>query len=244
MDALALFLFIAAIIVAGRLVARLFSKKTEVASRTYALIPISTKPDHPQSFGYKCTWLAVRGNDQASIVQGLGLGSHTQCDWKAGIERAYHGDEVFITPEIDGWTLVVGWGSNIEAKGEGLVRLKAVLSKLSTRCGEAQFFSTHRVAEYHCWMRSVNGALVRAYAFVGESGENLIVEGLADVDIEPTRLINTLSEEAKTQGYFERDDIEYPTEDLVMRVAAAWSVDPTTLTQRTDLPEGLGLLCQ
>jgi hypothetical protein len=38
----------------------------------------------------------------------------------------------------------------------------------------------------------------------------------------------------------DREDVEFPDEQVVMAVAEAWSVDPTTLDARGDLPsEGL-----
>ena len=55
-------------------------------------------------------------------------------------------------------------------------------------------------------------------------------------------LANTFSEEAKDENYFERTDITFPDEELVMKVAEAWSVNPTTLEGRKDISTGLGLV--
>ncbi|WP_157588839.1 hypothetical protein [Psychroserpens burtonensis] len=47
-------------------------------------------------------------------------------------------------------------------------RKERILNKLSTKFGEAQFIGTHRVVEYHNWMRSLNGTTKRIYAYIGK----------------------------------------------------------------------------
>ena len=36
---------------------------------------------------------------------------------------------------------------------------------------EVQFFATHRVTELHRWQRAADGELVRAFGYVGQTGE-------------------------------------------------------------------------
>jgi hypothetical protein len=100
-----------------------------------------------------------------------------------------------------------------------------------------QLFATHRVVEAHLWARAIGGSLVRAYSYVGESGEKRVEIG------EPTpeevaldlRFFDPNSPDAEEDGYWEREDLRYPDEEDVMRVAERWSVNPSALTS---VPEG------
>jgi hypothetical protein len=86
------------------------------------------------------------------------------------------------------------------------------------------------VSEYHEWQRWVDGEPVRRYLWVGDQGEIELDEGdrsAADRDVA----------RADELGEKDWDDLELADEDTVMRVAAEWSVDPTTLGQRSDLPD-------
>ena len=86
-------------------------------------------------------------------------------------------------------------------------------------------------------LRSINGRITRAYAHA--DGQTFIVEGQPTPIEQPYQLVNTLSEEP---GYQEREDLTYACEEEVMTVAGAWSINPSTLHERKDLPPGLGLL--
>ncbi len=84
--------------------------------------------------------------------------------------------------------------------------------------------------------------MIRVYAFLGESGENLAIEGEPTAFEKTLNLANTFSDESKDENYFEREDITRPYEQLVMEVAAHWSVDPSALEERKDIAPGLGLI--
>lgn len=173
-------------------------------------------PDTPVSFGYKMVWFAVRTTDAHRVAAALGLRQPQPCNWKTGVDRAYAGEDVFITPPVDGWTMALGFPLSGE-EAEIAVRLEA----LSREFAEAQYFGTHRVSEYHGWARSVNGKIIRHYAYVGDQGETLRNEGPAG-EIEP----------------------ELPDEETVMQIAEAWSVNPISLEGRRDLLPALGLLAR
>lgn len=89
---------------------------------------------------------------------------------------------------------------------------------------------------------SNKGKIVRAYCFLGESGENLIVEGEPTDFEKEYKLINTLSKEAQNDKYFEREDLFYPDEEFVMKVAENWSINPQTLEERKDVKNELGII--
>jgi hypothetical protein len=197
--------------------------------------------DQPVSFGYKCMWFAIKSVHTEELIKILGLSNIRPCNWNIGIEKAYE-NSVYITPPINGWTLACGRGLPHGDTKEGIEFVKSILQKLSKEYGEAQFFCTHRVTEYHCWIKAVEGNIERVYSYLGEAGENIMIEGVA-TDFEKTlHLVDTFSNDAKEKNYFEREDINLPDEEIVMKVAENWSIDPTTLENRNDIMSALGLL--
>ncbi len=205
---------------------------------------ISPKPaidqdiaDSPVAFGYKFTWLAVRTNDSQKLSELLNLKKIVSCNWKYGIDAAYD-KSIFITPAVDGWTIVCG---NSLPDGDSK-EIREILKILSKEFHEAQFFCTHRVVEYHCWIKAVGGIISRAYSYLGESGENISIEGKPTEFEKKYHFINSFSKEAEDSNYYEREDLVYPDESMVMKIAGNWSVDPTTLAGRIDLPKSLSFL--
>jgi hypothetical protein len=207
---------------------------------------LSLRVDTPISFGYKCMWIAVKTNNKEKVAEILGLKETHPENWKKGIEEAYN-DKVFITPQIGEWTLVVGYGlagKNSKNELDEANSYKDKINKLSKEFGEAQFFATHRVTEYHLWAKSLSGQTVRIYSYVGEKGENILIEGQPTTVENKYKLVNTFSKEAKDEKYFDRNDLVVPDEELVMKIAANWSVDPSTLEGRKDIKPGLGIIGQ
>lgn len=170
--------------------------------------------DGPVGFGYKASWLALRSTSQDDVAVELGLTGTRSATWSEGVEAAYEaGGAVFVTPPVDGWVLALGrFGSGWDSDED--------LAGLSRRFGEAQLFGTHRVSGYDEWQRWIDGEPVRRYAFADE----------------------VLFDEGEREGAdaHEEDDDWWPDEEVTIAKAREWSVDPTTLDERTDLaPTGL-----
>jgi hypothetical protein len=185
----------------------------------------------PVGFGYKIAWLAIRTEDTEAAAEALGVTGARAVSWAEGIDAAYTARQghplVFLTPVVDGWTLaVLGGGELAEDDGAGGGALD--LASLSRRFGEVQRFATHRVAEYQEWQRWVGGSPVRRYCWIGESGEIRFDEG------EPVSAEGNLLRAADLDGDW--DTFDLASEETVMAVAAEWSLDPTTLDERGDLP--------
>ncbi len=200
----------------------------------------SPQPDLPQPFGYKIAWLALRTADTRAVAAALGLGGTRPSNWREGVVHAYK-SEVFVTPPLSSWTLAVG--SPLFVSGDPSQVVKPLLGRLSRQFGEAQYFCTHRVVELHVWAKAVQGRLVRGYGWIGERGQTLWDEGEqtpAERDL-GFRFFDERSPDAAGEGYWARQDLSFPDEEAVMRLAAVWSLDPTTLDQRFKEP-GLGLL--
>jgi len=200
---------------------------------------VTTAPNAPVSFGYKLTWLAVRTTDSKAVAQALHLQGLQPCGWEQGIAGAYE-QTVFVTPAVAGWTLVAGRTLPFLPESASVPETEALVSQLSQQFGEAQYFSSQRVIEAHGWVKRLQGKIVRAYAYIGEKGETVVATGPLSA-IEPPTLVNTRSLAAQRDtAYLERPDLTTPTEELVMQIAAQWSVDPTTLDTRHDIAPGFG----
>ena len=172
-------------------------------------------------FGYKTGWLAVRDGEADAVLAQLGAQTVGPIAWRDGIRQAYdREDALLVTPLLPGvggsWLLVAGWW--IAANHETLDT--AALSRALGR--EVQLFVTHRVVELHRWERSVNGTTVRSFEYIGEQGEVTRWAGAPD---EVERAIGL--PETYDLG---SDDVDVIVgEQDVMRVAGAWSVDPSSL---------------
>lgn len=197
--------------------------------------------DPPIAFGPNRLWIAVHTTDQQQVAQILELTNTRPATWYEGLEeRTPAQGGIFVTPAIDGWTLVVGWGFMSDTLSGTVSIGKHLIKQLSTQFGEAQYFCTHSRADYHCWMCAIEGEILRAYAWLGEEGETLLSEG-EPTAAEPTMLVDTLSEEAQNdEAYFAQEDLIYPDANLVLHIAEQWSMNPNTLDKRTDI-KALGL---
>ena len=213
------------------------NSKTKFESETNKIL---TEKDEPIDFGYKIVWIAVKTNKKSELSKILGLKNPKPSNWKSGIENAYE-DSIFITPQIGEWTLAVGMGLPLGDSQESIDKLETLLNELSSEFGEAHFYGTHRVVEYHNWMKSVDGKMQRIYSYVGESMENIKVYGEPTEPEKNLNLFNSLSEEAEKDEYWEREDLDYADEELVMKIAENWSTNPTKLSERTDIKDELGI---
>jgi hypothetical protein len=209
-------------------------------NKGFGQLKAKSNPDAPVGFGYKIMWIAVKTDNQKLVAQTIGLKTTKPSNWKNGIDKAY-GDAIFIAPAIDNWTLIVGMGLPSGDSKDSIDQVSDLLNRLSKQFGEAQFFCTHRVVEYHCWIKSINGEIDRIYSYLGERGENIVIKGQPTAIEKKYNLIDTFSEEAKNDDYLDREDIVIPDEQLVMTIAGNWSIDPTLLERRTDI-KGFGLI--
>jgi hypothetical protein len=188
-------------------------------------------PATPVSFAYKTAWFAVKSNDSEAVARALGLKRLRPASWKAGIDSAYDDDQssVFVTPPIHGWVLVVGRKLLSLPPNEG-----TVLLSLSRQFAEAQFFATMRISDAYMWERAQNGELVCSFdsgdGEIHRHGNARAVEKELDL-----RFFDDESPDAKTPGYYDRDDLTFPDQKDVLKVAALWSVDPSQLDREKGL---------
>jgi len=194
-------------------------------------------PDQPINIGYKRCWFAVRDADVRAVATAFSVGDIYPCNWKYAMASAEERN-VFISPAVRGWRIVV---ANLLPFGDSTASIdtvKALLRRSSQAATEAQFFATHRVVEFHCWMKAEAGALVRAYAYVGDQMEILVDEGMKTT-AEPANLISV--KEIALMDADEDVEVVFPDEELVMEIAAAWSLYPNNFSEE-DAGSGLGVV--
>ncbi|HEX6873253.1 MAG TPA: hypothetical protein VF163_19320 [Micromonosporaceae bacterium] len=171
-------------------------------------------------FGPKQAWLAVREGNHEQVARALRLRDLGPVSWRDGIDLAYFTDDrVVLTPLLPGadqacWLLVTGrWLLRPDADVDPV----GLSGRLAT---EVQYFATHRTPQWHRWERARHGSLVRAFGYVGETGE--VTDWRGDPDpAERAFGLPAATTDETTVLVGEAD---------VMRVAAAWSVDPSVLT--------------
>lgn len=184
-------------------------------------------PNKPVPFGYKCSWLCVKAGSPGEVIEKIGLKNPRACNWNDGV----YGDHgVFVSSVLDGWVLVVNWGMDV------LDTDPARLDELAGKFSELQYFSTHRAAEYHAWVKYVGGEMIRGYGWCGDIGEVLLNRG----EITPEETELGLADLLPDSGA-DWDNYDFPDEQNVLDIAAAWGID-TSFTRKT-YPESTGVLC-
>lgn len=176
-------------------------------------------PEVPVSWGYKCFWLAVRGADTSLVVRALDLKDARPSGWEEGIDAAYR-KAYFVTPSVDGWVFVVSTNLPDAGGPRHPNKIGPFIKQLSQQLDcEVQYFGTHRIVDYHAWMRAANGTITRGFAIV--EGELLMNEG------EPTEPEVELKLAFKDQADLDNSERSVDEED-VLTVAGKWSINPAT----------------
>ncbi len=200
-----------------------------------------------EPFGYKNAWFACRTDSALAVASALRLTAEMPSSWEEGVKASYANEEpsyigaVFVSPPIDGWVLAVGntLFTLCDSTPPSILEWCANLSQ-ALAGAEIHFFCTHRVVGVHAWGRAKDGRANRCYVFVdGEIHEDVGGQTMAEKSL-GFNFFNDRSAEAEDENYYDREDLEYPDEDHVMRLAAAWSVDPSELEARgLDVAAGL-----
>jgi hypothetical protein len=183
-------------------------------------------PDLPVAFGPECGWLAIRSASVLEVALALRLRRTEAANWAGGLKRAYAGD-IFVSPAVASWVLAISAHLPKAGLKGSPDRLTRLLARLSRRFGEAQYFETHRVADYHAWAKAQHGQVVRAFAYSGETGAalwNIGPQTPEEIAL-GFNFFEETSPEAAGAGSWQRTDRRYPNEESVLAVARRWSVD-------------------
>lgn len=193
-------------------------------------------PDKPIGFGYKNKWIAVKSCNKEEVAKFLNLKKVKESNWEDGIKYGYE-KGIFITPEINGWILVLG----IDISDLDMNETRELLETVSTKFDECQIFLTQRTIEYHFWGLAKKGKIERLYSFFIESEESLLNVGEPTAVEKKYRFINSLSKKVNNYEHYEGEDVKFPNEQIVMEIAENWSINPTKIKEYKNL-EGIGLI--
>jgi hypothetical protein len=180
------------------------------------------RADAMVGFGGKQAWLAVRDGEPVALLAALGLRDLGEVPWRDAIDLAHLTDDrLAVTPLLPGardtsWVLATG---RYLLRPDTLVDVTELSGRLHT---EVQFFATHRVTELHRWQRAADGSLIRSFGYVGQTGEVTSWHG----DPDPAE------RDAGLPAWFDEESTVLVSEQDVLKVANAWSIDPTTLAGR------------
>ncbi|GIH08272.1 hypothetical protein Rhe02_63390 [Rhizocola hellebori] len=214
-----------------------FSDSDRAAVERLIRIKLTREAAEPiEGCGTCGSWLALPTSDHRAICEALDLSTPRPATMTLGFAAFYcdgHGmaddnqrmGRVFLTPRLDGWTLVMGpWYAYADADWAETVR---ACRELSERFGQAQCYWHDAQTGSGSWVICQGGELIRAYDQDdrhNEAGPRLPVE------------------QGKTLSFEEddEDDVEGTYCDALM-VAAAMSVSPDSIGAQTQV-HGHGLL--
>jgi hypothetical protein len=113
------------------------------------------------------------------------------------------------------------------------------MAHLSTAFGDAQYFATHRGSSYTAWARYVAGQEVRLFAYADD-----LIHDVGEALPDERRILARLPDRGTAEledSTPDLDDRQPPEEDDVFTLAAAWSLDPSSL-ETQQLAPSTGLL--
>ncbi len=192
-------------------------------------MPPNAAPDNPIPFGYKTEWLCVKAQDSEEVIKVLGLKNPQPANWESGYMAVDQG-KMFVSPAIDGYVLVRGYGGN------GDLRIQE-LSKLGESFSQVQYFISYRVVGYAAWAKIEEGDIIRAYVWCGGEEEMLVNEGKVTPQEEQIGMGNPLTDPLGEEDW---DAFDMADEDSVIELAALWGIDPLF---RGDYPKSVGFVC-
>ncbi len=206
--------------------------------------PVSTCWNH---------WIAIPTGDQAGVMEVLGLSSPrpiTFTEAQEVIDTDAHGDlddrrhlsRVFVTPEVDGWTLVIGaWCDPCDSeRQEDVLRL---CEALSARYGRAQAYYYGAQGDGSAWLVAEHGSVVRRYAATGELDDALLTLGepLPQERARRSELGLPADGDLQAASSEQIEEWTWAAFHLAPEIAAAYGVSPFTLTRETEV-RGTGVL--
>lgn len=205
------------------------------------------EPDRPAKFGYRMAWLAIRTRDTGAVLQALGLTEDAEAaNWSSGLGAVYDrqlGETLaFVSPPVNGWTLVVSPSIPAPASRRLVDKSMPLMLGLSERFVEVQYYASFPEIDFFAWARVIEGRLIRAFAINDE--------GIVWNKGRPTKEEKAMGLKLfEVRGMRERrgdaggEIVMYPTEDHLMELARQWSLDPTHLEPASGMP-ALGVIAR
>ncbi|WP_327317834.1 HEAT repeat domain-containing protein [Streptomyces sp. NBC_01235] len=205
------------------------------------LIRVKLPDDRPEGM-WACWnhWMAVPSGDQAGIMQTLGLVDPRPVTFALGndiVDADGHGcgtddphngyERVFVTPELDGWTLILGaWSDPCgEERSEEVLRL---CTELSARYGQAHAYYYGGQGDGSAWLIAEQGTVIRRYCETGEGEDELLTLG-EPLPYERARRVElglTPDWDAAQESQDDEDEWRWAAHDMAADLARSYDVSP------------------
>ncbi|GAA3987247.1 hypothetical protein GCM10022247_01940 [Allokutzneria multivorans] len=185
------------------------------------------------------TWFAVSTSDQAAVLDALGLCDPLPVTLSMGLGLFtsgwdWHHDQVFVTPVLDGWTLLLSRDFLVEDAGR-------LCEELSRRFGTAHHYTELTDAgggEHTSWRVAESGVTVLTCGH----GEAIPRIGPPDPVTGRTPTVDELRVRIGRRGHHPNPPPPFPGWEFAARtVAGSLSVCPRTLGPHTRV-EGTGVI--
>ncbi|WP_327185086.1 HEAT repeat domain-containing protein [Streptomyces sp. NBC_01334] len=205
------------------------------------LVRVKLPDDRPEGM-WACWnhWMAVPGGDQTGIMHTLGLVDPRPVTFALGndiVDSDSHGfgpedprtghERVFVTPELDGWTLVLGaWCDPCgEERSDDVLRL---CIELSTRYGQAHAYYYGGQGDGSAWIVAEHGTVVRRYCETGEGEDELLTLG-EPLPFERSRRMElglTPEWDAAQEDQDDEDEWRWAAHDMAADLAHSYGASP------------------
>ncbi len=189
------------------------------------LSPLTAARRRSVPFQLPPRWLAIRSSNTPLILGLLRIVESPVPAWSEALARSRE-RRLFVSPPVDGWTLVVG--AALPDPSNDVDLTYRFLIKLSEAAGEVQFFNSDRVLSFHGWARLKAGTVVRAYAWAGTTQWNqggvTLEERLLGLRCRP------YGEEPEVLAYGESSPDQQNAERVAL-LARRWSIDPVAASE-------------
>ncbi|MEU6243137.1 hypothetical protein [Streptomyces sp. NPDC047024] len=235
------------------------------------MTPITLPAEVPDGMHLCGSWYAVPTGDQDAVLEAFGLAEPEPVTLRAGAEawkrdqhvwdRRPHArcSRVFVSPVLDGWTLVFGHSSpdahEIADGGEADFRrvVRRRCTGLSRRFGAAHWYAMNCGDDWTGWCIAEGGEVVRHYdADLAETGgddgpghpaeEGYLLPHQRPLPQDAVDTLDLDDPHAFIAGYLRlREELGVPDTCYAKDIAARLSVDPAALGPHTRVA-GRGVL--
>jgi hypothetical protein len=169
-------------------------------------------------------WLAVRSRNLGAVQAALELDNPKPCSWSEGLSSDR---QLFISPPLQGWILVVGAG--LPDPSDDVDECFRFLMELSRRIGHVQLFKADPTLHHHAWARVEAGRVVRAYAWAGRTVWNQGAKSAAEREL---GLKCFGYGETFCSAVWDENGLMATNVEKVQFLAASWSLNPAAIDAR------------
>ncbi|URM95466.1 HEAT repeat domain-containing protein [Actinomadura madurae] len=225
------------------------------------LIRVKLATETPEPMHVCGTWYAVPTVDQPDVLDAFGLSDPEPVTMRLGASawnhdhHAFSGEHrscrrVYVTPQVDGWTLLFGDPFDYHDEEVDAAAVQRHCRELSVRFGAAHWYGASCGDSWTAWCVAEKGEIVRYYDIEepeDQIGSHPAEDGyvLPHIDAFPDDAfegVDINDSDAFLARYLQvKKDLGIPDDAHATTVAARASVDPSALGPETDV-QGHGVV--